>query len=66
MEGVFGTGRTAYGLDRVMARLPETAFCVIGVALLLMNLTNPWGGGLPCFLFCSCSLICGSYGVHPI
>ena len=66
VEGVFGTGRTAYGLDRVMARLPETAFCVIGVALLLMNLTNPWGGGLPCFLFCSCSLICGSYGVHPI
>jgi len=39
VEGVFGTGKTAYGLARVMARLRETACCVIGVALLLINLT---------------------------
>ncbi len=40
VEGVFGTGKTAYGLARVMAHLPETTFCVIGVTLLLLNLTR--------------------------
>ena len=40
VEGVFGTVKTAYGLDRVMARLQETAICVIGVALLLSNLAK--------------------------
>ncbi len=40
VEGVFGTGKTAYGLSRVMAHLRETACCVIGVALLLLNLTR--------------------------
>ena len=48
VEGVFGTAKTAYGLDRVMARLLETAVCVIGVALLLSNFQIPEG--------CSCSL----------
>ncbi len=38
MEGVFGTGKTAYGLGRISVRLEETTRCVIGVALLLMNL----------------------------
>ncbi len=38
VEGIFGTGKTAYGLGRVSARLVETSCCVIGVALLLMNL----------------------------
>ena len=40
VEGAFGTAKTAYGLGRVMAHRPETAFCVIGVALLLLNLTR--------------------------
>ena len=40
VEGTFGTAKTAYGLARVMARLPETTFCLIGVALLLLNLTK--------------------------
>ena len=40
VEGVFGTVKTAYGLDRVMAHLQETAVCVIGVALLLSNLSR--------------------------
>ena len=40
VEGIFGTGKTAYGLARVPARLKETAFCVIGVALLLLNLSR--------------------------
>ena len=40
MEGVFGTGKTAYGLGRIAAHLKETTLCVIGVALILMNLTK--------------------------
>ena len=38
VEGVLGTGKTAYGLGRISARLEQTTRCVIGVALLLMNL----------------------------
>jgi len=38
VEGVFGTGKTAYGLGRISVRLEQTTRCVIGVALLLMNL----------------------------
>ena len=29
----FGTGKRSYGLNRIMAHLPETSFCVIGIAL---------------------------------
>lgn len=38
VEGEFGTVKTAYGLSRVAARLEDTSRCVIGVALLVMNL----------------------------
>ena len=38
VEGVFGTGKTAYGLGRISARLQQTTCCVIGMALLLLNL----------------------------
>ena len=38
VEGTFGTGKTSYGLDRISVPLKETTGCVIGVALLLMNL----------------------------
>lgn len=38
VEGKFGTCKTAYGLGRVMTRLEDTSRCVIGVALLTMNL----------------------------
>jgi len=40
VEGEFGTGKRAYGLGRIMAHLPETSFCVIGIALLCMNLAK--------------------------
>ena len=40
LEDEFGTGKRAYGLNRIMAHLRETSFCVIGVALLCMNLTK--------------------------
>lgn len=38
VEGVFGTGKTAYGLGRISVRLEQTSRCVIGVALLMWNL----------------------------
>jgi len=38
VEGAFGTAKTAYGLSRIAARREDTSFCVIGVALLCMNL----------------------------
>jgi ribosomal protein L34E len=38
VEGAFGTGKTAYGLGRVAAHLEDTSLCVIGIALLVMNL----------------------------
>lgn len=40
VEGIFGTGKTAYGLGRISARLKETSCCVIAVSLLLMNITK--------------------------
>jgi len=38
VEGVFGTTKTAYGLDPVKARLQETTLTVIGLAILVFNL----------------------------
>lgn len=40
VEGEFGVGKGSYGLNRIMARLQETSFCVIGIALLCMNLAK--------------------------
>lgn len=40
VEGAFGTAKTAYGLGRIFTRLEETSRCVIGIALLTMNLCN--------------------------
>ena len=33
VEGEFGVGKRSYGLNRIMAHLPETSFCVIGIAV---------------------------------
>ena len=53
VEGIFGTAKTAYGLGHIMAHLQETAVCVIGVALLLLNLSRSLRPTLAlfCFLF---------------
>ena len=50
VEGVFGTGKTAYGLGRISARLQDTSCCVIGMALLMMNLLKGLRSLLLCFL----------------
>lgn len=49
VEGVFGTGKTAYGLGRVSVRLEHTTRCVIGVALLMWNLMKRLRLLLSCF-----------------
>ena len=53
VEGIFGTAKTAYGLARIPAHLQETAACVIGVALLLLNLSRSLRTALAllCLLF---------------
>jgi hypothetical protein len=40
VEGKFGTLKTCYGWDRIMARLPETGMTMISVAVFVMNLTK--------------------------
>jgi hypothetical protein len=40
IEGKFGEGKTAYGLDRISARLEATSKCVIGMIFLVMNLNK--------------------------
>ena len=55
VEGIFGTAKTACGLDRIPAHLQETAVCVIGVALLLLNLSRSLRSDLA--LFCLLSVI---------
>jgi len=49
VEGAFGTGKTAYGLGRIFVRLEETTCCVIGMALLMMNLMKGQRSLLPSF-----------------
>ncbi len=65
VEGVFGTGKTAYGLARIMARLRETTCCVIGVALLLLNLTRSLKATLCFFASWLTQLFCPGCGVDP-
>lgn len=38
VEGKFGEGKRAYGMNRIMARLRETSETVIAMQLLVMNL----------------------------
>jgi hypothetical protein len=40
VEGKFGEGKTAYGLDRIAARLKNTSECVIRIIFLVMNLNK--------------------------
>jgi hypothetical protein len=40
VEGKIGTAKTRYGLGRIHARLPETGFSVISLAIMAMNLSK--------------------------
>jgi len=57
VEGEFGTGKTAYGLGRIAARLENTSRTVIAVALLCMNLCKRLRSLLRAFFSCLFSLL---------
>jgi len=40
VEGKFGIGKRKYGLDRIFAKLKETAECIIALQFLVMNLEH--------------------------
>jgi hypothetical protein len=42
VEGVFGTGKRKYGLDRIMAHLKNTSECVIAMNFFIMNMEHKW------------------------
>ena len=65
VEGEFGVGKRSYGLNRIMAHLPEISFCVIGVALLCMNLTKRLRSLLRHFLqICLLSVLIPDFEFH--
>ena len=50
IEGKFGQAKTAYGLDRIKARLRETSESWIACIFLVLNLIKLTGVALPCLL----------------
>jgi transposase, IS5 family len=40
IEGKFGQTKRAYGLNRILAKLPETSACMISLAFLIVNLVK--------------------------
>jgi hypothetical protein len=50
IEGKFGQGKTAYGLNRIKARLKETSESWIAGIFMVLNLVKLAGGALPCLI----------------
>jgi uncharacterized protein (DUF2164 family) len=50
IEGKFGQGKTAYGLNRIKARLMETSESWIAGIFLVLNLVKLAGVALPCLI----------------
>ncbi len=50
IEGKFGQAKTAYGLDRIKARLRNTSESWIASIILVLNLVKLAGAALPCAL----------------
>ena len=50
IEGKFGQAKTAYGLDRIKARLRNTSESWIASIILVLNLVKLAGAALPCLL----------------
>lgn len=50
IEGKFGQAKTAYGLDRIKARLRNTSESWIACIILVLNLVKLAGAALPCTL----------------
>jgi len=51
IEGKFGQAKTAYGLNRIKARLRTTSQSWIASIILVLNLVKLAGAGLPCIIF---------------
>jgi len=51
IEGKFGQAKTAYGLNRIKARLRTTSESWIASIILVLNLVKLAGGALPCIIF---------------
>ena len=49
IEGKFGQAKTAYGLNRIKARLRDTSESWIACIILVLNLVKLAGAALPCF-----------------
>lgn len=50
IEGKFGQAKTAYGLNRIKARLKDTSESWIASIILVLNLVKLAGAALPCFI----------------
>jgi hypothetical protein len=50
IEGKFGQAKTAYGLNRIKARLRDTSESWIASIILVLNLVKLAGVALPCFI----------------
>jgi len=50
IEGKFGQAKTAYGLNRIKARLIDTSESWIACIILVLNLVKLAGAALPCFI----------------
>jgi hypothetical protein len=51
IEGKFGQAKTAYGLNRIKARLPQTSESWIACIILVLNLVKLAGAALPSQIF---------------
>ncbi len=50
IEGKFGQAKTAYGLNRIKARLRDTSESWIASIILVLNLVKLAGSALPCLI----------------
>ena len=60
IEGKFGQAKTAYGLNRIKARLKQTSESWIASIFLVLNLVTLAGAAFLCLLFALIKAICFS------
>lgn len=66
IEGKFGQAKTAYGLDRIRARLMQTSESMIASVILVLNLVKLAGVGALCLLVKSVGSYSARYLENPI
>ena len=69
IEGKFGQAKTAYGLDRIKARLPNTSESWIASIILVLNLVKLAWAALPCLIDATIEMFFSKfkyrYLIHP-